>query len=223
MMLRGFLLASLVFGASLTQAEDYKLSAVEKAPEGLSPAIAKLIDGNGHRISGPDGPVVEVWLLNGIEVKDKFKPSLLQMYPLSPGQLLGAMRIAKGATYTDFRGQQMKEGVYTLRYGLQPQDGNHVGTSETYDFVLALPAETDKKTTPIKTFKELAEISAKAAGSTHPAIFSLLDSKKAEKDARLEQDGLTDHWVLSFAGKGKVKDKAVDLKFKLVVVGVSAG
>jgi hypothetical protein len=220
---RSLLAASLILAVSFVQADDHKLSAVKKGPEGLSPAIAKLLDPSGHQISGPDGPVVELWLLKGIELKEKFKPSSLQQYPLNPGQLLGAMRISKGADYTDFRGQQMKPGTYTMRYGLQPQDGNHVGTSETYDFMLALPAKTDVKTTPIKTFEELAEISAKAAGSTHPAIFSLLDPETASKEAKLTQDDFTEHWILSLASKAKAKDKAVDLKIRLVVVGESEG
>ncbi|MDA0588421.1 MAG: hypothetical protein O2820_15995 [Planctomycetota bacterium] len=221
---RSLVAASMVLAVSFVRADDHKLSAVKKGPEGLSPAIEKLLDTNGHQISGPDGPVVEVWLLKGIEVKEKFKPSALQQYPLIPGQLLGAMRISKAADdYTDFRGQQMSAGTYTLRYGLQPQDGNHVGTSDTYDFILALPAKTDVKTTPIKDFRELAEISAKAAGSTHPAIFSLLDPKTASKEAKLTQDDFTEHWILSLQSQAKAKDKAVDLKIRLVVVGKSEG
>ena len=45
--------------------------------------------------------------------------------------------------FTDFRGQEIKKGVYTLRYGQQPEDGNHIGTSELADFLLAIPAGVD--------------------------------------------------------------------------------
>ena len=222
MSLRCLLAASVVLAVSSAQADDHKLSTVKKGPEGLSPAIAKVVDSNGFKISSRDGALVEIWLLKGVPVLEKFKPNFTKQYPLTPGQLLGAMRISKGADYTDFRGQQMDPGVYTLRYGLQPMDGNHVGTSETYDFILALPAKSDKNTDTIKDFQELAEISAKAAGSAHPAIFSLLDPAKVEKKPSLEENDF-EHLVLSFVGKGKVKDKEVDLKIAMVVVGQSEG
>ncbi|MFP6765490.1 MAG: hypothetical protein VB858_17815 [Planctomycetaceae bacterium] len=223
MTLRCVIAASLFLTGSLARTDDHKLESIKQGPKGLSPAIAKLVDVNGHRISGPDGPVIEIWLLKNVQVKSGFKPSFTQMYPFAPGQLIGAMRITEGVEYSDFKGQQMAAGTYTLRYGLQPQDGNHVGTSETYDFLLALPARGDLKTTPIKSFDELAEISAKAAGSTHPAIFSLLDPEEVDGKAKLEQDGFTEHWVLNFAGKARSSQKAVDLKVRLVVVGQSEG
>jgi len=223
MTLRCVIAASLFLAGALAPADDHKLETITRGPEGLSPAIAKLVDANGHRISGPDGPMIEIWLLKSVQVKSGFKPTFTQMYPFSPGQLIGAMRINKGVEYSDFKGQQMAAGTYTLRYGLQPQDGNHVGTSETYDFLLALPAKGDTRTATIKNFQELAEISAKAAGSTHPAIFSLLDPEEVEGKAKLEQDGFTEHWVLNFAGKARADQKAVTLKVRLVVVGQSEG
>lgn len=223
MILRCAIAASFFLTGTLALTEDHQLETVTKGPEGLSPAIAKLVDARGHRISGPDGPMIEIWLLKSVQIKAGFKPTFTQMYPFSPGQLIGAMRINKGVEYSDFKGQQMAAGTYTLRYGLQPQDGNHVGTSETYDFLLALPAKGDVKTATIKNFEELAEISAKAAGSTHPAIFSLLDPKEVNGKAKLEQDGFTEHWVLNFGGKAKSSRKAVELKVRLVVVGQSEG
>jgi hypothetical protein len=182
-----------------------------------------LLATEGYQVISAKGAVVEVWLLKEVALKPGFKPGFTQMYPFSPGQLLGALVIPKGGEYTDFRGQAMKAGTYTLRYGLQPMDGNHVGTSETYDFLLALSAKADTKTDPIKTVKELVKISAKAAGSAHPAIFSLLDPEEAEAKAKLEQDDFTEHWVLSFGAKGKAKDKRVDFKVRLVVVGQFEG
>ena len=55
-----------------------------------------------------------------------------------------------------------------------------------------------------------------------PAIFSLLDPATAEKKPSLEENDF-EHLVLSFVGKGKVKDKEVDLKIAMVVVGQSEG
>jgi hypothetical protein len=222
-MFRFVLILALALSVTTARADDHKLKTTKTAPKGLSPAITKLLAKEGFQITGAKGAVVEVWLLNEVALKPGFKPGFTQMYPFSPGQLFGALVIPKGVEYTDFKGQAMKPGTYTLRYGLQPMDGNHVGTSETYDFVLALPAKGDVKTDPIKSIEDLIKISAKAAGSAHPAIFSLLDPEEAEAKAKLVQDDFTEHWVLSFGAKGKAKDKKVDFKIRMVVVGQFEG
>jgi hypothetical protein len=207
--------------AGAVSADDHKLKAVKEVPAGLSSEIEKLINAAGHQIHGADGAVVELWLLKSLPIKSNFKSGAAQLYPFTPGQLLGAMRVPKGAQYTDFRGQEIASGTYTLRYGLQPEDGNHLGTSDTADFILALPAKIDTKPATIEDFYELSERSGKAAGSTHPAIFSLLDPAKAGKESKLDEDKSADDWVLTFTANGNAKGKATEVKIRLVVVGES--
>ncbi len=202
-------------------ADDHKLKTVKEVPKGLSPEIEKLLDAAGHQIQGEEGAVVELWLLKSLPIKSNFKSSASQLYPFTPGQLLGAMRVPKGAEYTDFRDQEIAAGTYTLRYGLQPEDGNHLGTSDTADFILALPAKHDTKPATIEDFYELSERSGKAAGSTHPAIFSLLDPKEAGKETKLDEDESAEDWVLTFTVKGEAKGKATEVRIRLVVIGES--
>ena len=84
---------------------------------------------------------------------------------------MGVLRFPrKGA---DFRGQEIAAGAYTLRYGDQPVDGNHVGTFDTRDFLLLLPAGADESPAALAE-ADLFEKSAQAAGSTHPAILPLV-------------------------------------------------
>ena len=104
---------------------------------------------------------------------------------------------------------------------MERRGSDHLGTSEIADFILALPAKIDTKPATIEDFDKLSEHSGKAAGSTHPAIFSLLDPAKADKETGLKQDGSSDHWVLNFTGKGIAKGKKSDVKVRLVVVGES--
>jgi len=215
--------ACLLTSVAALRADEHELETIDEVPKGLSPAIEKQIDPEGYRVSSEKGAVVDLWLLKDVAVEPGFKSSLLKLYAFKPGQLIGALRIADGAEYTDFRGQEMNAGTYTLRYGLQPMDGNHVGTSETSDFLLALPAAIDTKADGIATKEELSEESAKAAGSTHPAIFSLVDPKRASRKAKLEFDDFTEHTILSFTGSAKEGDKSVKLKVRLVVVGQSEG
>jgi hypothetical protein len=96
-------------------------------------------------------------------------------------------------------------------------DGNHIGTSETADFFLALPAKMDTKPDPIAMKDALNEQSAEAAGSTHPAIFSLQPDAKAGA-AKLTHNEDRDYWVLE-AEVGAKGDKKVPVR--MVVVGQS--
>ena len=199
----------------------HKLDTAKKAPVGLSKAITAVLSSEGHRVSGKKGAVCEVWLVKSLAVVPNFKPTLSSKYPLKAGQFVGVLRVGKGQTYTDFRGQELKAGVYTMRYGKQPEDGNHIGTSDLADFLLALPARIDKDPKTINLVDMLHMRSAKSSGGTHPAIFSLLPGTKATK-TMLTHDDDKEFWILTTVAAGKSKDKAVKVPLRIVVIGKSA-
>lgn len=197
---------------------DSKLEAVAALPDGLSKAVAAVVDPQGHSVIGQDGAVCSVWLVKEVPMKANFKPTLNVKYPFAPGELIGVLQVQAKKKYTDFRGQEIKPGVFTLRYGQQPEDGNHVGTSDLSDFLLAIPAAMDVDVSPIGAFKALAERSSKTAGSTHPAIFSLLPIEKPVEKPTLTHDRDKDHTMLSavLSAKGGAK-----VALRLVVIGKS--
>jgi hypothetical protein len=212
----------LACAASVVSAEDAaQLGTTDKLPEGLNEKIAALLDPAGHVVSMKDEAVCTVWLAKSLPVKEKFKPSLTTKYPLNPGQLVGALEVAS-KDFTDFRGQPVKPGVYTLRYGKQPTDGNHVGTSETSDFLLAIPAGSDTDPADVKV-PTLMKRSAKATGSNHPAIFSLLPPNETPSEPALAHDQGKELWILQFQAAGKQGGEAAKVPFHLVVVGKSEG
>ena len=57
---------------------------------------------------------------------------------LADGELLGVLQFATEGH--DYRDQPIAKGVYTMRYGLQPVNGDHLGVSTYRDYVLLLPA-----------------------------------------------------------------------------------
>jgi hypothetical protein len=179
-----------VFGLALVGfvRADNKLEPVEGLPDGISKEVAAVMQAQGHRIAGAGGPVCSVWFVKEVPTKANFKPTLNVKYPFAPGELIGVLQVQVKSKFTDFRGQEMKSGVYTLRYGQQPEDGNHVGTSDLADFLLAIPAAMDSDPKPIAVFKDLAKRSAKSAGGTHPAIFSLLPADKSADKPTLTHD-----------------------------------
>jgi hypothetical protein len=137
---------------------------------------------------------------------------------LAEGELLGAARYA--AEGFDYRDQAIEPGVFTVRYGLQPVNGDHLGVSETRDYALLLPAARD--TTPdVLTRKTLETQSAEAAGSNHPAVLYLLASKDAGPS--VIQDEPKMRWSLALPLKLTVKGDSgsATLPVQLVIVGAA--
>ncbi|HVW02547.1 MAG TPA: hypothetical protein VHB77_19480, partial [Planctomycetaceae bacterium] len=161
------LLVPILLAAGSASAADLKLEEIKGAPEGLPEAFASLLAPTGVRVKG-DKVICEIWLVKELATKDGFKPTLTVKYPLTPGTLVGAIRIPIASAEADYKGQEIPMGTYTLRYGQQPQDGNHLGTSEFSDFVLACSLESDKDPKPVDKVQTLFKMSAKAAGTSHP-------------------------------------------------------
>jgi hypothetical protein len=211
------LILSSIFGlASPVRAEDYKLEKAGAPPKDLAPEVSQALAAEGYRVTGPDGPMIDLWTAKEIAAKKGFAPTLNVKYPLQPGQLIGALQVNKGTAFSDFRKQPIAPGLYTVRYGQQPQDGNHAGTSDFSDFLLALPAKDDKSAKGVENAKDLQARSAAAAGTSHPAILQLLPNEEKSTDAKLAHDADREFWLLEFAG-GKPP-----VPFKLVVVGAGA-
>lgn len=220
-MLRLLTLLSVIAVTTAAVAGEHKLQTVKTAPKGLSPKVTATLNPNGHRIIGGDGPVCEIWMLKTIALKPGFKPSFSIKYPFIPGQLIGALRVPKRPEFTDFRGQVLDPGVYTLRYGHQPEDGNHIGTADIVDFLMAVPAKVDTDPKTIKDLEKLMKTSGKSVGTTHPAIFSLQTIDGKIEKTELSHDEEHDFWILNFNANGKAKDKTVKVAMRLVTVGHS--
>lgn len=218
-------LASVCLGmvlAASVSAEEFTLGKAQKLGDGFSDKIADALDPQGIEVVGKDGPVCTIWLAKSITVKPKFKPSLNVKYPLSPGQLVGALQV-HAESFSDFRAQPVKAGVYTLRYGQQPTDGNHVGTSELSDFLLAVPAAGDPDPAPTKV-PALMKRSAKATGSNHPAIYSLLPPEgEVAEEPKLTHDAGKELWILDAAGAGRQGDMESKIPLRMIVIGKSEG
>jgi hypothetical protein len=203
-------------------AQEYRVEALnEPAPaDSLSPEIAQKLSPTGMRIiKGEARTVADLWLAKEWPVKADFTPSNTVLYPFQGGELIGVARYKnKGG---DFRDQEIPAGVYTLRYGQQPEDGNHIGTSDTRDFLLLIPAELDKTAKPMAQM-EMFQLSPKTSGGTHPAMLSLLRADKRGSLPEVQHDEERELWSVVFSGNAMAGAKASPLVVELVVVGKAA-
>src|SRR6185369_943634 len=156
-------LCLLLLSTTALRAQDGKFEELKEGPQGLAAPVAAAINMTGYRVSGKDGVVCDIWLAKDIPLAAGFKPTLEIKYPFVPGQLMGAIRFPEKSSPGDFRGQNIPAGTYTLRYGQQPNDGNHLGTSDVRDFLLACPPKLDADPKPIANGMDLFKLSAKAS------------------------------------------------------------
>jgi len=124
----------------------------------------------------------------------------------------------------DYRDQSITKGVYTLRYGLQPVNGDHLGVSTYRDYSLLLPASKDKSlVAPAR--KQLEERSAESAGTSHPAVFIMLMAPEGASKtlASIVRDAEKGTWsvVLPLALTVKGQSESIVHPARLVIDGAA--
>jgi hypothetical protein len=208
----------LVLQARQARADEYSVQPIAEAPPAgeLSDEIAALLDAKGAAVKNGARTQMEIWLVKEWPLTSD-EPGDTLLYPFTPGQLIGVVRLPrKGA---DFRDQAISKGLYTLRYGQQPVDGAHVGTSPTRDFLVLIEASKDTSAEPLD-YKQLAELSKEAAQSAHPAILSLQRDEASKEPVRHQEEH--DWWIVRLEGHGKSPAGAKPLAIELVVAGKAA-
>ena len=136
----------------------------------VSESLRQSVLARGYRVTLPDGWTAEFWFVKDLKVQKKEVPGAL--YPeLNGGQFIGIVRFPQGMS--DFRGQNLAAGLYTLRYQTLPQDGNHMGVAPNPDFLLASPVAADGRPEQAYVYKKLVALSAKSTGTGHPAVIAL--------------------------------------------------
>jgi hypothetical protein len=202
-------------------AQEYHAVKLETAApaEALSPAIAALLEPAGFKlVKGESRTVCEIWLCKEWPIAANAKTGSDVINPLTPGQLIGVVRYPRKAA--DFRDQEIPSGVFTLRYGQQPVDGAHVGTSPTRDFLIASPAEKDQNPA-VLDYKALVAAGKETSGTSHPAILSLQRPGDSKEPLAVREDPDKEWTIVRFTGKTKAGEVVKDLALEAVLVGVA--
>jgi hypothetical protein len=180
--------------AATTVFAQYKAQPAGDPPSEVAAPVLAALNKAGTKIVADNGSAyVEIWLRSSMPSGPASSESSVTLPTIPAGALLGVLRFpAKGA---DRRGQTIAPGVYTLRYGNYPVNGNHQGVAPQRDFLLLVPAALDKSIDPISDFDALMELSRKASGTPHPAVVSFWKADADDKPGFAKQ-GEKD-WVLT--------------------------
>ena len=135
----------------------------DKPPADLSGGVVSRLTPAARIVTG--AATLDVWLVDKLESSGGPGWSGVES-----GALVGAMRVT--GEFKEIRGKVVKPGVYTLRYGLQPQNGDHLGISTFREFLLLSPAAIDKDP-KVLGFDGVVALSKEVIGTAHPASLSL--------------------------------------------------
>ncbi len=188
--------------------------AVSDLPKSLVDALeikgVRLLDDHG-------AAVCEVWLRKTIATNPNSQGSSDTIYAsLGTGTMVGVLRFPNAGS--DFRGQSIKPGYYTLRYALIPQDGNHLGVNPYRDFLALSPVDADSQIDQAMTFDALAALSKKASGTNHPAVLSLTPATETKTFPSIVRDD-QGHWALQVKVQGKSAAAAQDFPIGIILIG----
>lgn len=204
---------------------DYKVEAINGLPPGdVSKILEDALQAQGARLlDGGGKPVAEVWLAKTLDGAANPSSSGDIIYgSVQPGAFVGVLHYPAGGS--DFRGQNIKSGYYSLRYDLIPQDGNHMGVSQYRDFLLLVPVAQDADPAKPLKFDDVVKLSRQASGTSHPGVLSLdaTDQVSGQLPAAFKDD--SSNWAV--AAKTQVKPAggtAKDLPIAIVLVGKYQG
>lgn len=186
----GVLATGLVWLASsasflVQAAEAVQVSVANAAPpQELAEPIRNALAPKVVRLSEKEQPFYEFWFRTEIPLAEKPPAEGLPPTVMREGTLVGAVKVLKQRF--DFKDLEIPPGIYVLRFGLQPEDGNHQGTSPTRTFVLLLPAKDDKDLNAFTDHDPMVKASSAISPDEHPVTLSLQPVKeKGEEFPRL--------------------------------------
>jgi hypothetical protein len=182
-------------------------------PAGVAADFSSVLEKQGSKLMKGSKELGEFWFRAAMPPAAKSSEPNATMNMLPHGTLLGVVRFDD--KHADRRGQQIKPGVYTLRYSYFPENGDHQGAAPQRDFMLLTPIALDKDPNATPNFETVVDWSRKASGTPHPCVLSFWkEDAKNFKGTKLEAAGEHD-FVLTH--------KIGDQPFSIILVGKAEG
>jgi len=194
------------------------------APAEVPEAFAKLLAADGMRVVAPDGKArAELWWRAELPLEAKAEGGF-DLGRVASGTFVAILR-APGGT-ADYRDQAIEAGVYALRYFHQPADANHLGTSDSRDFLILTSLKEEKSPEPVATKEKLLELAVPISPSDHALVLYVTKASEpapADGAARVVKRGDHDEQALELSLAAQaVGAPAETLRIAVVVEGHTA-
>ena len=201
-------------------AADWTVKTLEKAPpKELDKKIKAQLSGSAIQVLEDGDIVYELWLNKSVPLQSKPSSPTKPFSVMEETTLLGATQVHQSKR--DYRDSQIYKGVYTMRYALKPQDGNHLGTSDYAYFALLVPSKRDRGGDELQSRADYVEASGADTFSGHPIILSLRPASSEDGDIPAVHQPAPEHEGVRLALEGSVKgaDESPKVILDLVVKG----
>jgi hypothetical protein len=204
-LLIGGVFLAVIFSAARVSAQSttdaaFKIAAATiPVPQELPAPVRDAISPHALVMSDAKDAYCEIWLRNSVPTAETpDQSSGVAFGQIKPGTLIGVIKFE--SRVDDYRRQPIQPGVYSLRYMLQPVDGNHQGVSPDRDFLLLVPASLDLTLADLPA-DQLLDLSRKSSGTSHPSVWSLVQPPNNPPPAHLPalvHQNESDLWILYF-------------------------
>ena len=186
-------------------AQDFSAETGAPLPEAVPEATRELIASEGVAVKHGDTVVMRFWMRTAPFEGDPASGFGVRFDNVPEGALLGVLEFVEQGS--DFREQSVPAGVYTLRFGLHPEDGNHMGVAASRDFGLLAPVAKDLEVSQNFDFDAIVKLSADV-GNPHPTV-ARLELPEGDQGPHLWENDY-EHWVLDVAVADTVVGIVVD-------------
>jgi hypothetical protein len=183
----------------------------DPVPSEIHSSLAGLLKPGGVRAT-VDAVTLDFWWSAGVPLSGEGTA----WAAVAEGTLVGAVRIS--GPFRDIRGRVIKPGTYTLRYGIQPDNGDHLGVSPHRQFLLVSPAADDRNPAP-QGHEGTIELSKAAVGGSHPGVWSIDPPAATGPVLSVHKTELDHQAVIVEIPALRDGKPAGPLKFGLVLVG----
>lgn len=201
-------------------AAELALKLVEKEPpKELDASIRAKLQNKAVQLLDGDKAVCEFWF--SAEIPLQAKPASLAgaLDTVKQTTLLGAVAVLKAQR--DYKDNELAGGIYTMRFGLQPQDGDHLGTAEYPYFAVLVPAKLDTRPDGLTDYKPLVKASGKETATGHPVVLSLRPASSAGGELPKLNEPAPEHKSVRVKLPAKAGGEKTSLVFELVYQGVA--
>lgn len=186
-------------------------------PDGISEGIKALLSGEALVISKDGAPELSFWFVKETPLSAKPESAEKALDQVKESQLMGVVEVH--ADRRDYRDDEMPKGVYTVRMGLRPNDGDHLGSSDYTYFGVLIPVSKDTKVDGFGSHDSLSEASAEETSVYHPSIISFRPDSKPDAELLSVVELPEDHKAVRVALVAKAGDAVETVAFEIVVEG----
>jgi hypothetical protein len=190
-------------------------------PKEVAEPIREVLNTQAVSLANDESTFFQFWFRKELPLAQPPAGETLALDTLQEGTVLGVLKV--DSERYDFRDEEIPAGIYILRFGIQPEDGNHLGVAPTRTFALLIPAQADTQLDPV-THEELMKAAAVNNAASHPSSLNLQPVEQADGAfPRLEERNDGQHKVLLLQFPARLSTSGDGTKLNLALVYEGTG